>query len=336
MIFIAIGSVIKVYNIVKLLRINTLGLDRIGVYNMKEQESISFKELIHYVKNEYKKQYRILDEKYIYTENDINSRDKQIDDLFYIDDRPDVLEDSDVYSSFVEQNNLTVFCSGRDLIDVFANAINQKANVTDMELLDALQYYLEVDGFYTFGVEKEFGKYLAIFPNVTNEEMMEIIHNFGEVRLRKYTKYFSTDVSVIVSDDTKASLAALCQVVARQRNMKTLSISMTSNCWNHYLYQDNKIISPAKYILPGQERRKNPKMGMGPIAKEFISFSLDCKEHIIELYLKAASNDEEVKKECMMKDGQYFIRERDSYPVGDGRQAFDFLSYLGFHFSTII
>lgn len=301
---------------------------------MKEKEPLLFKELIHYVKNEDKKQYRILDDKYIYTKNYINSRDKQMDDVFYIDDRPDVLEDRDIYSRFVEQNNLTVFCSGRDLIDVFVNAISQKSNVTDMELLDALQYYLEVDGFYTFEVEKEIENYFAILPNVTNEEMEEIIYNFGEVRLRKYEKYFSTNMSVVVSNDIKASLAALCQVVARQRKIKTLFISMSSNRWNHYLYQDNKIISPAKYILSGQERRKNPKTGMGPIAKEFISFLSDCKEHIIELYLKAASNGEEVKKECMMKDGQYFIREQDSYPIGDGRQAFDFLSYLGFHFTA--
>jgi len=303
---------------------------------MKEREPLLFQELVDYVKSDLKKREREFDRKYIYTKVEICNRDNQPDDIFYIDGQPDVMEDCDVFPAFVQENNLTVFCSGENLIDVFENAIAQKKDILDMELLNALQYYLAVDGYYIFDKQqKKSKKYMALFPQVTKEAIIDIIHNFGESCLREHSKYFFSNASLIVSDDAKAELSTLCNVVARNNNIKTLYIAVLSNSWTHYLYQGNNIISPAKYVLPGQEQKKNPKTDKGPIASKFLSFSPESKEHIINLYLQAAGNCDEVKAECSMKAGRYFVREADCYPVGDGRQALDFLKYIGFDISKI-
>lgn len=300
---------------------------------MKEQQPISFYELVDYVKSDLTKQQRELDQKYIYTAADIDTRDKQLDDQFYIDEKPEVIGDSDVLPLFAKEQRLEVFCSGAILIDVFNSAIRQKPDASAQELLDALEHYLVQDGFYIFGAPPVHEKQLALLPHRTPKLMSKLLKRYGEYRLRKYAIHDLHHAVLLVSDDEKADLRTLCQFAAREDKAKTakaLHIAVLKQEWTHILSDRDGWISPARYILPGQERKKNPKTRVGPIPAAFLSFSKECKEPVIDLYLKAAQNSDEVKAECILKAGEYFVREADRYPVGDGRQVFDFLDYLGF------
>ena len=73
-----------------------------------------------------------------------------LDNLYWVSDYPDVVEDSDVYPTDVAEQDLQLVYYGEQLIDVLAVALEEKPDASLQDLVDALNYYNRYDSFMTF------------------------------------------------------------------------------------------------------------------------------------------------------------------------------------------
>lgn len=74
-----------------------------------------------------------------------------LQDICYIDEIPDVDDDNEMcFTDFVDNNNLEIFCSGLNIYSVIQNSLFQKPNVTNLELVKALEHYKIYDCFMDF------------------------------------------------------------------------------------------------------------------------------------------------------------------------------------------
>lgn len=65
----------------------------------------------------------------------------------YLDEYPEVVNDTDQFSDFVMSNNLCLVYYGEQFEDVMRNVYEQKASATSDEVILALNYYLKNDDF---------------------------------------------------------------------------------------------------------------------------------------------------------------------------------------------
>ena len=73
-----------------------------------------------------------------------------LDNLYWVSDYPDVVEDSDVYPTDVAEQDLQLVYYGEQLIDVLAVALEEKLDASHQDLVEALNYYQQHDSFMTF------------------------------------------------------------------------------------------------------------------------------------------------------------------------------------------
>ena len=74
----------------------------------------------------------------------------KLDSLYWVSDYPDVVEDSDVYTTDVAEQDLQLVYYGEQLIDVLAVALEEKPDASLQDLVDALNYYQQHDSFMPF------------------------------------------------------------------------------------------------------------------------------------------------------------------------------------------
>ena len=74
----------------------------------------------------------------------------KLDSLYWVSDYPDVVEDSDVYTTDVAEQDLQLVYYGEQLIDVLAVALEEKPDASHQVLVDALNYYQQHDSFMSF------------------------------------------------------------------------------------------------------------------------------------------------------------------------------------------
>ena len=70
--------------------------------------------------------------------------------LYWVSDYPDAVEDRDVYSADVAEQDLQLVYYGEQLFDVLSVALEEKPNASHQDLVDALNYYNEHDIFMNF------------------------------------------------------------------------------------------------------------------------------------------------------------------------------------------
>lgn len=71
-------------------------------------------------------------------------------DNYWLDYYPQVVDDKDVYPEQVREQGLELIYYGEDFVDVLLSVMEQKAEATDQECLQALLYYYEHDDFMDF------------------------------------------------------------------------------------------------------------------------------------------------------------------------------------------
>lgn len=71
-------------------------------------------------------------------------------DSYLLADYPQVVDDKDVYPRQVREQELELIYYGEDFADVLLSVMEQKAEATDQECLQALLYYYEHDDFMDF------------------------------------------------------------------------------------------------------------------------------------------------------------------------------------------
>lgn len=76
-----------------------------------------------------------------------------LDRLYWVLDYPDVVEDRDVYSTDVAEQDLQLVYYGEQLFDVLAVALKEKPDASPQDLIEALKYYYQHDSFMTFDSE---------------------------------------------------------------------------------------------------------------------------------------------------------------------------------------
>ena len=71
-------------------------------------------------------------------------------DSYLLADYPQVADNRDVYPRQVREQELELIYYGEDFADVLLSVMEQKAEATDQEYLQALLYYYEHDDFRDF------------------------------------------------------------------------------------------------------------------------------------------------------------------------------------------
>lgn len=74
----------------------------------------------------------------------------QPDQICYIAEYPEVVDDEDVYPLFVVENNLELFYYGEQFENVLFNVMDQKQDPSENDFLKALDFYMENDTFIEF------------------------------------------------------------------------------------------------------------------------------------------------------------------------------------------
>lgn len=115
---------------------------------MKQNTKCTMKDVLLSIKEKYLREgQRAVEEDedwYIYESDDILS----LSTPCCIASRPDFDEDDEeIFPEFAIENNMDYSIMPEIVIDVVLNALHQKKDATDEELLKALNYYLDADAF---------------------------------------------------------------------------------------------------------------------------------------------------------------------------------------------
>lgn len=73
-----------------------------------------------------------------------------LDRLYWVSDYPDVVDDCDVYSTDVAEQDLQLVYYGEQLLDVLSVALEEKPDASPQDLVEALNYYQQHDSFMPF------------------------------------------------------------------------------------------------------------------------------------------------------------------------------------------
>lgn len=109
---------------------------------MKKNQSYFLKDIMEAVKSE------VLDDDLcLYDKND---GELNFQDSYLLADYPQVVDNRDVYPRQVREQELELIYYGEDFADVLLSVMEQKAEATDQDYLQALLYYYEHDDFMDF------------------------------------------------------------------------------------------------------------------------------------------------------------------------------------------
>ena len=109
---------------------------------MKKNQSYDLKDIIQAVKQE-----KLEDDFCLYGKE---NGELNFQDSYLLADYPQVVDNRDVYPRQVREQDLELIYYGEDVADVLLSVMEQKAEVTDQECLQALIYYYEHDDFIDF------------------------------------------------------------------------------------------------------------------------------------------------------------------------------------------
>lgn len=116
---------------------------------MKKQTKITFEQLFEEAKVMVKEN-KFNDFNFcVYVEFDLcGCTSVELQQNCYIDEIPDVDDDDEMcFTDFVNENKLEIFASGENLYDIIKNAFSQKEDVTNLDLIKALEHYKLYDCF---------------------------------------------------------------------------------------------------------------------------------------------------------------------------------------------
>lgn len=312
---------------------------------MDKQKSMTFGILLEQARDFSKEQNSELENLYVYTTLEVcKNFDLCLSDWCCLEDSPTGdNKGDDIFPLFAREKNLEVVCSGKNIIDVVSFALRQKPAVTADELLDSLKYYLNRDALLELNNKNFTEINFVIIPNLTKERFTPIVEQFGVKRLHEYKVIALEKALVVYTFDKKSSYAPLADYVSHI-NPYALVISMNHEYWSHMLYL-NGYCSPSDCILPGQERKKKPKIELGANIEAFKKVFPDADVTIMEHYLyqtrfrgleRNAQTIKEfyisrgISEKLIQREGEFYIMSDDRFPVGNCYQAFDFMLYLGF------
>lgn len=114
------------------------------------QKVYTFNDILEYLRNIYK------DTKSLYDDNNSwciysNTNEISLGTICYLEDYPEINdEDEEFYSQFIVDNALELICYDETIQDVLISALNQNKDLSNLDLLNALNYYLEHDNFIYF------------------------------------------------------------------------------------------------------------------------------------------------------------------------------------------
>ena len=109
---------------------------------MKKNQTYFLKDIIEAVKSE-----ELDDDFCLYAKE---NGELNFQDSYLLADYPQVVEDKDVYPRQVREQEMELIYYGADFADVLLSVMEQKAEATDQERLQALLYYYEHDDFMDF------------------------------------------------------------------------------------------------------------------------------------------------------------------------------------------
>ena len=109
---------------------------------MKKNQSYDLKDIIQAVKSE-----KLDDDFCLYAKE---NGELNFQDSYLLADYPQVVDNKDVYPRQVREQELELIYYGEDFADVLLSVMEQKAEVTDQECLQALIHYYEHDDFMDF------------------------------------------------------------------------------------------------------------------------------------------------------------------------------------------
>lgn len=109
---------------------------------MKKNQTYFLKDIIEAVKSEK------LDDDFCLYDKDKGRLNFQTS--YLLADYPQVVDAKDVYPTQVREQELELIYYGEDFADVLLSVMEQKAEATDEECLQALLYYYEHDDFLDF------------------------------------------------------------------------------------------------------------------------------------------------------------------------------------------
>ncbi|WP_310604577.1 DUF7716 domain-containing protein [Anaerosporobacter sp.] len=319
------------------------------MYYIEKHKPFTLDQILDYARVSSSEQNSEFESLYVYVRmKTIENDDISLNEECFFDDAPaGGDDDQDVFPLFVQENNLEVLCSCVQIVDVVTAALQQKPNVSTIELLESLDYYLRRDGFLELNKKRESQIHFVIMPRLTSEKFYSLIEGFGEKRLHTYQLISFKQGLVFYTYDKKSDYPSLAGYIDRQ-NGSALAISICENFWSHLLYF-NGFCSPARCIMPGQEKKKKPKMehaaNLAEFQKAFPNTDVIIMEQYLfqEKYRGLERNAQTIKEfyhfngmseKLFQREGECYVMEEDRFPVGNSRQAFDFMRYLGYDLSV--
>lgn len=268
---------------------------------------------------------------YILSSGIIANENRALSDICYLDDDPTVTDDNEeIYSEFVTQNDLEIFSLGQHLVDTTSNALMQKADATNAELLEAFEWYLRMDGFIDFFADKSTPEFFAsILPNISIEELKVFIDDFNTTRLKGYRLIPAQCGIMLYSNSNRCDVSTLSGCFAITHHSFALRIIISGGHWSHLLYGEHQLASPAWCNVSGQERKKKPKMQIMPVPQAIQDVFPHTDVNVIRNYICEEKN----VATLVEKNEKLYVRVEDKYPIDTPRQGFDFIRYLGFNIS---
>lgn len=109
---------------------------------MKKNQTYDLKDIMEAVKSE-----ELDDDFCLYAKE---NGELNFQESYFLADYPQVVDNRDVYPSQVRMQELELIYYGEDFADVLLSVMEQKAEATDEEYLQALLYYYEHDDFMDF------------------------------------------------------------------------------------------------------------------------------------------------------------------------------------------
>lgn len=183
---------------------------------------------------------------------------------------------------------------------------------------------------------KEF-LYLLLIPGVTQKLDLQ---RFGEWRLLEYNFLELSNAILYYSFNIESEMDSLKDNVCSFFDPYALLLCSKKGNYgfqHHLANPDWNLTSPRGIITPQQKKRKHPKPIICVDPKAFINVFPMADSKVLEMYLRPGvegretlSFYEEYSEQLFSRDGKWYVRKQDRYPVGNPLQAFDFLQYLGY------
>ena len=116
---------------------------------MEFRKPVPFKKIIKFM-SEYVKKKVVYKDFCVYSKL-WDSDELTLETICYLDDYAEITDDNkEIFPQFVQDNNLEFLLMDELIESVIFNALHQKPDVTDEEILKAIQFYNDKDTFIDF------------------------------------------------------------------------------------------------------------------------------------------------------------------------------------------